>query len=113
MSDERIVQHKNNKRRHVSGLLYNEDGTLTNDHYIKDVWYYLEDSEILTDGGTHCIYAYGDIKKGDYLTTCTIEGVCMQSPEPSEAFAVAASDIKHDHLPYQSPVVGVVYAEFL
>lgn len=103
----------NDKKQHVQGLLYYKNSILTDDYYLKNIYYYLEKEKIFTNTGVHQVFAYGDIKAGDPITTCSIKGACMKSPESSMAFGKAVTDIKKNHQEHYSGVLGVVYVEFL
>lgn len=80
----------NNSVRMREHCLYYGDSKLTDKSAIKNVHVY-ENGEIYNTG-RHTIYCLGEIKQGEYLTTCKMYGVATKIINKDFAFAQAISD---------------------
>lgn len=95
---------------YMNNMLYYGDGKLTDNYYLRNV--YLCKGNTFVNDGEHVLYVLGDVKVGDYLTTCPVYGVAFPTADKITAFAVATSPSVR-HIDKDLDMVVRVNARFL
>lgn len=96
----------------IPGLLYYGGLLLTDHYYIKYPHVYDVKLRDYVNYGEHRIFVVGEVKEGDYLTTCIVRGAAMKTDNKELAFAVVTR-AREPEMGIGFDVVGGCYAKFL